>query len=301
MLLTQAIEEFLLASSADGLRRKTLIWYGSLLKKFSTEFHGQALEKLSVADLRRYLNGLRQQKYSADTLHGHTRALHRFWRWCATEYEMENPMLNIKYPKQPKPKLPKAITPDDVIRLLDSCEDNLLGKRNKAMIAFLADTGCRAAGLCSLRLQDLIMDTGRAYVVEKGDKRRVVMFTEVTSHFLRQWIAVRATETDLLFHNRVGDALTPNGLLQMLYDLKAKAGISGRVNPHSFRHGFARAYLLNGGDLATLSRLMGHEDVSVTASFYGVFAEDELAAAHRAHSNLLKIKMSSFGGNSDLK
>ena len=76
----------------------------------------------------------------------------------------------------------------------------------------------------------------------------------------------------------------------MLRKLKVKAGVTGRVNPHSFRHGFAREYLRSGGNLSTLSKLMGHEDVTVTASFYGVFAEDELGAEHRAHSSLLKIK-----------
>src|SRR5690606_24670360 len=157
--------------------------------------------------------------------------------------------------------------------------------------------GCRAAGLCSLRLQDLDLERGRAYVTEKGDKRRVVMFTDVTAHFIREWLVVRRSDSEYVFVSRAGDYLNHNGLLQLMYRLKDRAGITGRANPHAFRHGFAREYLIHGGDLSTLSRLMGHEDVSVTASFYGVFAEDELAQAHRVHSNLLRIKMSSNGGH----
>jgi hypothetical protein len=42
-------------------------------------------------------------------------------------------------------------------------------------------------------------------------------------------------------------------------------------------------------------------NIEVTLAFYGVFAENELAEAHHAHSNLLRIKMSSFGGHLDEK
>lgn len=300
MQLHQAIEEFLLASGADGLKEKTLIWYGSLLKTFAFAFGDVELETIEPNAIRRYLVGLKG-RYSEDTVHGHTRALHKFWRWCAEEYKVSNPMTNIRYPKQLKPKLPKAVTAADVIKLLEACDGNVFPKRDRAIVAFLADTGCRAAGLCSLRVQDVDLERGRAYVVEKGAKRRAVMFSDFTKHLLQEWLTERASDSEYVFQSRAGEQLTPNGLLQLMYRLKAKAGITGRANPHAFRHGFAREYLMSGGDLSTLSRLMGHEDVSVTASFYGVFAEDELAQAHRAHSNLLRIKMSSNGGHLDPK
>ena len=56
------------------------------------------------------------------------------------------------------------------------------------------------------------------------------------------------------------------------------------MNPHSFRHAFAREYLLRGGDLASLSRLMGHASVEVTASFYAVFLVSELQEKHAKFS-----------------
>jgi site-specific recombinase XerD len=43
---------------------------------------------------------------------------------------------------------------------------------------------------------------------------------------------------------------------------------------------FAREYLTAGGDLASLARLMGHSDPQVTATFYAVYAPDELAEKH---------------------
>lgn len=298
MLLNQAIEEFLLACSADGLREKTIIWYTSLLGRFAAKLTRESLRTVTTSEIRQYLVQLRQAKYSEDTIHGHTRALHRFFAWCAVEYDMPNPMRNIRYPKLPKPKYPKTVDIEDVIKLLEACEDDWYGIRDKAMIAFLFDTGVRAEGICGLKMERFSVGEHWAYVYEKGGKGRTVAFTETTAHLLSLWMAVRL-ESEFVFHNRLGDQLTTNGLLQMTNRLKRKAGVIGRANPHAFRHGFAKEYLKSGGNLVVLSKILGHESIEVTAHFYGVFTGDEIPHFHRKYSPMLRIKMSSKPGDSD--
>lgn len=63
----------------------------------------------------------------------------------------------------------------------------------------------------------------------------------------------------------------------------------GRINLHSFRHFATREYLRQGGDLATLSELLGHADVDTTATHYAVYDLDELAATHDEHSPLKSV------------
>ena len=62
------------------------------------------------------------------------------------------------------------------------------------------------------------------------------------------------------------------------------AGVTGRVNPHAFRHAFAREYILNGGDLASVSGMLGHSRIAVTKQFYAVFQAEELRAKHEVFS-----------------
>jgi len=78
--------------------------------------------------------------------------------------------------------------------------------------------------------------------------------------------------------------MNPNSVIQMLRRLKRRAGIQGRVNPHAFRHAFAREYIMNGGDLASVSQLMGHTQIAVTKMFYAVFRAEELREKHREFS-----------------
>lgn len=73
----------------------------------------------------------------------------------------------------------------------------------------------------------------------------------------------------------------PKNLIQMLRRLTKRAEVEGRVNPHVFRHGFAREYLKNGGDLASASNLLGHSQVTVTAANYAAFLVEEHQDKHK--------------------
>jgi site-specific recombinase XerD len=201
-------------------------------------------------------------------------------------------MKNIAYLGTPKQKTPKAADMRDISRLFEVTEDDATGKRNRAMLAFLADTGCRAGGLVSLELSNLDMEEHRAILHEKGGRQRLVVFTNFTGNLLQQWLQVRPPTPYVFVNLRTYEPLTVNGLAQMLKRLRQRAGVVGRTNPHSFRHAFAREYLKAGGDLATLSRIMGHSDVATTAAHYAIFTQDELAARHEQLSPMTKIKRS---------
>ena len=81
----------------------------------------------------------------------------------------------------------------------------------------------------------------------------------------------------------------------MLKRLKKRAGVTGRTNPHAFRHGFAKDYLMNGEDRASLADLMGHESVETTKSFYAVFEQEDLRRKHD-HFSAERWKSSEFAG-----
>jgi site-specific recombinase XerD len=305
-----AIREFLLACRADGLAPATVRWYRDILKFAEARFTGRTLSAISTADLREHLVELRERAYryrggaaydgglSAESIRNHVRALKRFFNWCIFEYRLSedsNPMRGIRIPNKEK-REPKAISLDDLKTLLEACdESDVMQLRDKTMIAFLADTGCRAGGMLSLHAEDLHLADGYATVQEKGHRRRTVPFTEYTAELLSRWLSARPNVTSgLVFYSMspryVGQQMTVFGLHRMLVRLKERTGIAGRVNPHSFRHGFARQYLINGGDLATLAQLMGHSNVNVTASSYAVFQDAELRRSHDKFSPIRSIK-----------
>jgi site-specific recombinase XerD len=300
----QVLEEFLMAGRANGLRPATLKWYSSVLTAFAQNFPGRALNEITTKDLRQYIIELeeREARYvdapqkptqegglSKSSIAGHITALHAFFKWASTEYQQPNPMANIKRRRRAAPE-PKAITARDFVKLFQAATDNEAGIRDRAMLTFLADSGCRLGGLQSLTIQNLDLAQRRAIVAEKGDRRRTVVFTTFTARLLAKWLNVRSSSTEFVFTSLSdGERLTASGINQVLKRLKARAEVTGRVNPHSFRHNFARAYLENGGNIVSLAKLLGHADINTTAAYYAVFTHDELAEMHSRFSPLNQV------------
>jgi site-specific recombinase XerC len=197
-------------------------------------------------------------------------------------------MLNIRAPQATK-QAPKAAALDDLRRLIQ-----VASVRDRAILFMLADTGIRAGGLVGLRLDDLNLDRRIAIVTEKGGKSRSVAFLPITGETISTWLAIRPAGGNTVFCGRYGAALAVNSLNQAFGRLKKRAGVDGRVNPHSFRHFFAREYIQNGGDLASLTHLMGHSSSLVTTNYYAVFQTEELQAKHDRHSPIRNL-----GGISD--
>lgn len=288
--LQTGIAEFLKATQADGASTDTLSWYRSILNTFTGQMtEGAALDSIKPSAIRDYIIWT-QQTYAPDTAHGHKRVQHRFWKWCADEYGIASPMRNIKFTAPPPQKAPKAADTADIVKLFEACGGDYMGRRDRAILAFLVDTGARASGLCNLQMINLDMKARRAIVVEKGKKARTVVFTAYTAGLLDQWLKGRPDVAHVFFNLRSFEPLTRSGLEQILKRLKKKAGVKGRTNPHAFRHAFAREYLTNGGDLATLSRMMGHSEVETTVKHYALYTQDELADKHEALSPMNQVQ-----------
>jgi site-specific recombinase XerD len=73
-------------------------------------------------------------------------------------------------------------------------------------------------------------------------------------------------EYDQLFLSMDGMPMTRGSLSSVLYRLKKPSGVD-RLHAHLFRHTFAVRYLMNGGDVMTLQRILGHESLEVTKRY----------------------------------
>lgn len=285
MNINDAINEFLLASQANGNSEATTRWYKQMLGALNRGLEDVELATITTHDLRTHMVQ-RREVLAGTSYSSYSTALHAFFGWCSQEYEMPNPMRKIARVKPPPP-VPKAISPENFLSLIDSVGDDDGGIRNRAILIFMADTGARLGGVVTLTIDRLYINEGYALVTEKGNKVRRVPFTTYTARLLHLWLSVRKSKSDAVWVSMTtGEPLTAWGVREMIKRLKKKAGITGRVNPHSFRHNFARAYLKAGGDVVTLGRLLGHADINTTAAYYAVFSEEELSDLHEKRSPL---------------
>jgi site-specific recombinase XerD len=277
--LSANLEAFLRACRAKQLKPRTRKWYDWLLSNYCeyVEAGGLRWDDPDTLDVF-FGDHLPGQELSESTNHAYYRVLRRFFNWLEKRRRLpgDNPIPLIEPPKKPRAQ-PRRIEQEEVETLLAAIDgDTRQDERDRAIILFLWDTGVRVTELCDLEVRDLDLKRKRATIRKgKGDKGRTVRFGDRARELLTAW---RETEEvwsrehgradcGRVFVNRSGRPLTRRGVSQMLGRRQAYAGIEGPCNPHAFRHGFAVAYLDNGGNIHNLQHLMGHVSLRSTEPY----------------------------------
>lgn len=291
MKLEQSIKGYILDCKVRGRSHRTIEWYEQKLKYFThwlvEEEEVSVLDKVTITHLRSFVLHIQTEtvgrravnkedggnaiQISPLTVKGYVQVIKGFFNWCYNEELISaNPANRLKLPSVPDYMIP-TFTPEHLKMMLSACNlSTVLGSRDYTLMLVLLETGIRVSELCDLRIQDVHDDYIR--VVGKGNKEREVGISPDVAKLLWKYVHHHRKPSDdkevRVFVNRYGQPVTPNGVEQLLIDIKDRACIEGvRVSAHTFRHTFARIYLEQGGEIYRLSRLMGHSSVEVTEEY----------------------------------
>ncbi len=274
----RAIELFLTAKGAEGASPKTIEWYQMVLGRARRDLGAdRPLDALAPPELRDWLLALRAT-LSPVSVAGYVRGVKAFGNWCAAEELAEARALRVlRRPRVPH-KLVEPLSDEALRRLLDGAST-----RDRAILLLFFDTGLRLSELAGLRSADLRPD-GSVKVMGKGARERIVPVGSTARQALARYLRQGDGAPDgVIFRSRRGGALGWRGIQQVFRRLKLRAGIPGRCSPHTLRHTFAHAYLVNGGDAFSLQRILGHATLDMVKR-YVALADTDLAARHRAAS-----------------
>jgi site-specific recombinase XerD len=213
-----------------------------------------------------------------------------FWSWLLDEgYITSNPMTNLKLPRTPR-KVISTFSQEQIQKMLSALDTKSShGFRNYTMILLLLDTGIRLSELIGLEMDDIDFLQSFILVKGKGNKERVVPFGSQVRRTLRRYITHFRPEPDSPRTNEVfltedGLPMKPRAVQSMLLRLSRKAKMSGvRLNPHRFRHSFATQYLVAGGDIFSLQKILGHSSLEVVRMYVNLITSDILQQ-HRKFS-----------------
>ena len=197
--------EFIKAKKIEGLSYNTLRIYHQQLKHFLTFCEGQMFDHVSEvtsSDIRNFLLWLEEGGHNPGGIHIAYRILKTFFRWYNLEVEptnWRNPISKMKAPRLVEEPL-KPVKIEDVRSMLYTCDLTFLGKRNRAILLFLLDTGLRARELLSIDLDDVNMITGN-YLLRrgKGGKPRTVFIGRETRKVVRAYLQERRDNVEALW------------------------------------------------------------------------------------------------------
>jgi len=299
----QLIEAFLFSRRAVGIAKSTHALYVSRLgifKNFHFETNRTCRSPLDCTPecIQLFFVWLSENGRRLVTLNAYYRGLNTFFNWlCEVGLRQENPMRRVKAPKPENP-LPKTVTEDHFLatmKQIDTSDPTQL--RWAALFALLFDTGARANEILTLRIGDLDLKNRIIRIRGKGKKERIVPFGRTTAALLAKHMSLLATQKQLtnesyLFQTKNGTPISVRHAHRRWWKLQKRAGL--RPLPlHGLRHGFARAWLLSGGDAFSLQLILGHTRAETTQRYVTLWSSD-LQSKHAQHSPVdrltLKIK-----------
>lgn len=227
------------------------------------------------------------------------RGLHKFW---ALEGVTPTDPASDVHPPMPGKRLPKAISVDEVTRILEAVgTDTATGLRDRALLEFLYSTGARISEAMGLDVDDISLhtpeqdgrsDAGPAIVrlFGKGSKERLVPLGSFGARALdaylvrgRPLLSAKGKGTPALFLNARGGRISRQSAWTILKTAAEKANITKDVSPHTLRHSFATHLLEGGADVRVVQELLGHASVTTTQVYTLVTADtlrEIYAAAH---------------------
>jgi len=124
----------------------------------------------------------------------------------------------------------------------------------------------------------------------KGNKHRYVYFSQELQKELRRWLQYkdRYVESDYLLLSIKGNKLQIGSFETKLKQYGERIGIN--IHPHQLRNNFAKRFLMAGGNLFTLSKILGHSSVVITEKAYLDLDDEDIRKTYQAFSPLANMR-----------
>lgn len=243
-------------------------------------------------DYRKYLTNL---GVNEQTIAAYFRAYRAIAYFAMEEGWIPRRKISIK---QPEPPIKNCYTDDEIKRLVRKPKTaDFLENRNWVMVNYFLATGNRVSSVADLRIGDVDLDEGYITVnrQKNGKPTRIPLVKKIT-RILRAYIDDYRTEVngipvglnEPLFCNLYGEELSENGIKKAIANYNRSRNVE-KTSVHLFRHTFAKKWIIDGGDLLQLEKMLGQSSLKMVQHYSNLYASDIKEQAEK-HAVIAKTK-----------
>lgn len=202
-------------------------------------------------------------------LHKHRSFLKLFYTFLSLNESIETPW----FPSLAKAKSrPKALRVDEIKKLFNACDNSLLGKRNKALLAVYYGLGLRRKEGAELCLEDLDFSKEEVFVAKsKTHRQRIVPMSDHVRGILedyvfnvREKLIPEDKSTATLLVTEHGKPLSVETVAYVVRKLNKESKIKTHASVHTLRHSIATHLLQGGMKLESIALFLGHRSLDST-------------------------------------
>lgn len=318
------IEDYLVYCRTKGLANKTIKSYEQTLKLFARycedkhkiEDVKELSEKIIidylvyvkdrgkytvVADeISKNMNHPQNRKdtgrrVSTTTVNNYLRNIKAFLTYCV-DFQLVKKNYAIKIKQAHNPRRTRDFITDTQFRMLLKVFDlsKYVEYRDYVITNILMDTGMRITECLLIKVEDIDLMKRLIFLPgenTKGKKDRIVYFSNEMSLLLKRWLKYKDiyTNSEYLFITQKGNPFQ-NHIYEKNFRGYCKRIELRNVSPHTLRNNFAKRFLMNGGNIFTLSQILGHSSVQVTETAYLDLTDEDIRQGYQNFSPLARMR-----------
>jgi integrase/recombinase XerC len=293
------IQEYLnYLQAVRGLSKRTLEAYRDDLRYFANYCDNHEIDpvRASSYEVQGFIAHLSFERAAPASINRRLSSIRGFFRWLLRfNRRVDDPCVLLKNVKNPQ-TLPTVLWEDEMAQfaMLPETAKILWPERDKALVLAMYSAGLRISELVSLTMKMISGNTEGARIKGKGNKERMVFFSDEARSAIFDWLPLRAAGIQAaglngagmdgaLFISRRGRPLSVPGVRWIISRYAQVSGIGKNIHPHSLRHSFA-THLVNAGcDVRIVQEMLGHASLSTTQRYAHVNIEGLKKVYARAH------------------
>ncbi len=175
-------------------------------------------------------------------------------------------------------KIKETYTDDELQRLLVKPDINSCSFATYKVWVFenyLLGTGNRLSSALNVQIKDIDFENGTILIKKSKNKRQqIIPLSNTLSNILKEYLEIRGDDPEeYLFCNNYGEQASCRTFQQLVRGYNIKRNVN-KTSCHLFRHTFAKNWILAGGDIFRLQKILGHSDLTVTKEYVQMFGAD---------------------------
>jgi len=276
--LDEAFSQFIQARRALNASEETIKYYRREFRYFLAFFgEGRRCADVNSDTIIEYLDYLREEKpdLSQMTVQTYVKGLRAIFYYFMQNEWMEE--FKITLPRAEE-TIKEVYTDYEVAQLikkpnLKTC--NFTELRNWAMVCYFLSTGNRLSTVANIRIGDVRLLDGEIFIRKTKQKRQYIIpissgLREVLQEYLRYR---KGTPGDFLFVTVYGEQFTKDTMGECLRLYNVSRGVA-KTGIHLFRHTFAKNWIMNGGDIFRLQKVLGHSTLDMVKQYVNLYSAD---------------------------
>lgn len=273
----QGVEEYIRNCKTRNLRQGTIKHYREasqqLYKYIGADTLIQDMSKKTVEDMILQIQA--KDNINSASLNTYVRDLKTFmYYFMKKEYLSNFTIESTKVDKQPI----ETYTDAELKKMLKKPnlkQCSFTEYKTWVIVNFLLSTGIRKNSLINIKIKDIDFENKVVYInVTKNRKVLIIPLNNDIVRILEEYIRYReGNQEDYLFCNVYGKQVGYSTIYHSLYEYNKSRGVE-TTGMHRFRHTFAKKWILMGGSVVTLQKILGHSSLAITENYLNILVSE---------------------------